>query len=83
MSAKIDYTPRAERNKKEEVILTFKPCCVCGKAITTGYYARWGNGGTCTAKCESIQELAIHNFGDNHETATRVNSFSGPIFRSR
>lgn len=48
------YTPKSERAK--EVTLTFEPCCICGKAITQGHYGRWGNGGTCSKKCELIKE---------------------------
>ena len=55
--AKIDYTPRSER-KVEEVTIQAKPCCVCGAKITTSYYGRWGNGGTCSKSCEAKQEDA-------------------------
>lgn len=30
-------------------------CCICDKPVQ-GYYGRWGNGGTCSKKCEQIQE---------------------------
>lgn len=46
----VDYTPRKE-TKKEEVTLTFNPCCVCSKPITEGYYARVGDSGTCNKTC--------------------------------
>ena len=78
-----NYQPKTPKMKEEEFKLDFKPCIVCGATIHTGYHARWGDGGTCSGKCESIQELAITNFGDKHETATRVTAFNGPIFRPR
>jgi len=51
-----DYTPREERKKVEEVKLDFKPCCVCNVVITAGYYGRWADGGTCSAKCDSLRQ---------------------------
>lgn len=51
----VDYTPKAER-KKEEVVLIFKPCCVCGGTVRGGYYGRWGDGGTCCKTCEAKRE---------------------------
>ena len=30
-------------------------CCICEKPVN-GYYGRWGNGGSCSKKCEAIQE---------------------------
>jgi len=30
-------------------------CMICGKPIE-GFYGRWGNVGTCSRKCEVIQE---------------------------
>lgn len=50
-----DYTPHGQK-KVEEETLTLKPCCICSKVITTGYFGRWGDGGTCTAKCEGIRQ---------------------------
>lgn len=49
--APAQYQPRAEKKESEEVVLNFKPCCVCGKIITEGYYARVGDGGTCNKSC--------------------------------
>jgi hypothetical protein len=51
-----DYTPRGEKGKKEEIKLTFSPCCNCGKSITDGYYGRYGDGGVCSKTCNTIQE---------------------------
>jgi hypothetical protein len=51
-----DYTPRADRGKKEEVKLDLKPCCNCGKTISDGYYGRFGDGGVCSKTCNTIQE---------------------------
>lgn len=48
-----DYTPKNQL-KKEEVKLSFSPCCQCGSAIGDGYYGRHSNGGTCSKKCETI-----------------------------
>lgn len=44
------YQPKVEK-KKEEVVLVFKPCIVCGKQIIEGFYARVGDGGTCNKSC--------------------------------
>jgi len=49
-----DYTPKGQ--KEAEVTLTFKPCCVCNTVITAGYYGRWGDGGTCSGKCEATRQ---------------------------
>lgn len=48
--APVQYTPKAEK-KQAEVTLVFKPCCVCGKQIVEGYYARVGDSGTCNKSC--------------------------------
>ena len=45
------YEPKAGKKKPEEVVLDFKPCCVCQKQITEGYYARVGDSGTCNKTC--------------------------------
>ena len=29
-------------------------CCVCSKPVS-GFYGRWGDGGTCSGKCERIK----------------------------
>ena len=78
-----NYQPKTPKMKEEEFQLNFKPCIVCGATIHQGYYAHWGNSGTCSKKCEDQQELVIHNFGDNHEATTRVDSFSGPVYQPR
>lgn len=51
MTKVLDYRPKAEREKDNEVRLVFKPCCNCGKQITQGYFGRWGDGGVCSKKC--------------------------------
>lgn len=64
-----DYTPRSERNKKEEISLTFNPCINCGKKITEGYYGRWSDSGTCSKSCE-MQQVKKERYpppkGDDH-----------------
>lgn len=76
------YAPKEERNKKpDEIILTFKPCCVCGKAIVTGYFARWGNGGTCGIACEKLQANKPKEI--DNENFVPVTSFAGAIFSPR
>lgn len=30
-------------------------CCVCEKPVPM-WYGRWGDGGSCSRKCEAIQE---------------------------
>lgn len=57
----VDYTPK--KKEQEEVKLNFKPCIVCGKQIGTGYYGSWGDGGTCSKACESIQEDKRNDYG--------------------
>jgi hypothetical protein len=47
---------RKKEKKEEETDLTFEPCCVCQKVISMGYYGRWGNGGTCSKKCELVKQ---------------------------
>lgn len=74
---KIDYTPRDERNKEEEIKLNLKPCLKCCKAVTTGYYSHIDGGGLCSKKCNDTYVKQ----GDGHENAVPVNSFSGDVFR--
>ncbi len=52
----VDYTPKAERKKEEEVVLIFKPCCICGGVVRGGYYGSYQEGGVCSRKCNSIRE---------------------------
>lgn len=59
-----DYTPRAEKEKPKEITLIFEPCCLCGSPIKQGYYGRYGNGGTCSKKCEGEMELKPKDFGE-------------------
>ena len=49
-----DYTPKAEREKKQEIVLDDRFCLVCTKK-TAGYGA-WQHGFTCSRKCETQQE---------------------------
>jgi hypothetical protein len=50
----VDYTPRNQPKKEEK--LDFDPCLVCGKKIEDGYYARFGNSGTCSKTCMKVQD---------------------------
>ena len=50
-----DYTPR-EKKKVEEPTVDLKPCCVCSKVITGGYYGRWSDGGSCNRDCDSVMQ---------------------------
>lgn len=59
-----NYTPRNERAKEEEPVLTFTPCCVCNKKILEGPYGRWIDGNTCCKTCEAIKEAQPRNFGE-------------------
>lgn len=53
--APVAYQPKAKvYDTGERVIL--KPCCACGGVVEKGYYGSWGNGGTCSKKCELVQE---------------------------
>lgn len=40
--------------KQDEMVYTGK-CIVCGK-IVPYYYGRWSTHGTCSKKCEEIEE---------------------------
>lgn len=50
-------------------------CCICEKPVN-GFYGRWGDGGTCSGKCERIREAQpkypdhpeIYNQGDKDES---------------
>lgn len=59
-----------QKNKKEEQQCVFKPCCVCNKPILEGYYGAWGDGGTCSKKCELVQETKPRypTIGENYVT---------------
>jgi len=59
-----DYTPRVEKEKPKEVTLIFNPCINCGKVIVQGYYGRYGDGGTCSKACETIQAQKPKDFGE-------------------
>jgi len=58
---RIDYTPRSQQ-KEDEIVLTFSPCCVCGKVIKQGYYGRYGDGGVCSKSCNTQKEKAHESF---------------------
>ena len=45
-----------EEHKEKTGGLTFSPCLFCGKAITDGYYGRFGGGGVCSKTCNTAQE---------------------------
>lgn len=60
----VDYTPRAEKPKADEIILIFEPCCVCGKQITDGYYGHWGSGGACSKTCDTVMESKPKEYPD-------------------
>ena len=62
----LDYTPKAQ--KAPEVKIDLLPCMVCHKAITDGYYGHWGDNGTCSKKCEQVQE-AKYPLGEYTEEA--------------
>lgn len=50
------YTPKTERETPTERKLDLSPCLVCHGPVDTGYYGRWGNGGVCSKKCNTVQE---------------------------
>lgn len=31
-------------------------CLICDKPVKGGFYGNWGNSGTCSKSCETIQE---------------------------
>jgi len=58
-----DYTPK----KKEEAVIFFENCCVCGVIITVGYYGRFSEGGVCSKHCNTIREqLPLFGEQDGH-----------------
>lgn len=59
------YTSKEERLK--EPTLVFKPCLVCQKAITDGYWGRWGDGGVCSKKCNEVMEIKPKENGIDHK----------------
>ncbi len=48
--------------EKEEL----KPCIVCTKPVAA-FYGRWGDSGTCSKKCELVQEQKPRFFFDGSE----------------
>ena len=52
------YTMK-EAKKVVEPEMEVKPCVQCGKQIAN-FYGRWGNAGTCSKKCEELQEKEVH-----------------------
>jgi hypothetical protein len=53
-TAPVDYTPKSERQPKEEPTIPSTPCIICQK-MTQGY-GRWADGNTCSKDCESVKE---------------------------
>lgn len=49
-----DYTPK--KKEQVEIKLDLRPCLMCNKQITDGYYARYGESGTCSKKCMIEQD---------------------------
>lgn len=48
----------------EEVGAKLFTCMVCGKNVTQ-VYGRWNEvGGTCSKKCETVQEQKPRDFGE-------------------
>jgi len=60
----IDYRPKAEREKVEE--LPLKTCLICQKK--TQGYGVWVTGVTCSKTCEAVKEAQPRDFGENHAT---------------
>lgn len=58
-----DYTPR-KKVETQEIVLQFQPCINCGKKIVEGYYGRYGDGGTCSKACETVQSQKPLDFGE-------------------
>jgi hypothetical protein len=61
----IDYTPKSERQSKEEPSIPLQPCIVC-KKMTPGY-GSWQEGNTCCKDCEAIKESQPKMLGEHHE----------------
>ena len=61
-----DFTPKSV-SKPQEVLLLFKPCCMCGKTILEGYYARWDNGGVCSKDCNTKRETQPGFLGEEYD----------------
>ena len=67
------------KSTTDEPTVALKPCCVCNKTITQGYYGRHGNGGTCSKKCEdSFKPSEV-----NYENFTPCTAFNGDVFSPR
>lgn len=48
----VDYRPVSQRKTEDEVNLDLKPCLICGKKITDGYWGRYEDGGVCSKACD-------------------------------
>jgi hypothetical protein len=53
-TAPVDYTPRSERQPKEDEGLPLQPCLICNEMCRP--YGNWSEGQTCSLTCEALQE---------------------------
>ena len=60
-----DYTPKSERQPKEEPSIPSTPCIICQR-MTQGYGC-WTDGNTCSKDCEVIQEAKPKFLGDEYD----------------
>ena len=64
MSQKLGQKARKLSDVQEEYKETVVGlCCVCSKPVG-GFYGRWGDGGTCSGKCEKAQ-AALPKYPDH------------------
>lgn len=56
--------PRKLHEVQEEYKDTIVGLCIVCEKQTRGWYGRWGNLGTCSKKCEQVQE-AIPKYPTN------------------
>lgn len=52
----VGYTPK-KKEMPPEIEVGLKPCIVCGKTISDGYYGRYEKGGVCSKVCNTTQSL--------------------------
>jgi hypothetical protein len=56
-----DFTPKSERQPKEDEGLPLQPCIICQKMCEP--YAYWEDGQTCSKDHEAIKESQIKLHG--------------------
>lgn len=60
-----DFTPKSERQSKEEPSIPRTPCIICGTVAPS--YGVWESGNTCCKTCEAIQEAKPKFLGEEYD----------------